>query len=143
MGIKHKLICETLRAWAIETNREYVGAKVAEAWFARSGTGLPLLPLGAANADHVNQQNLFRWVDGDTSKAKAKVQELLPAILDALPLRMSARLLVAESAEYRALLAAREAINDATDAYVSVHRELLQRDLQRQKSEAIQSPRIH
>lgn len=143
MQIKHELIRETLRAWAVETNREYVGASISAAWFSRGGGALPLLPPSAPNANHVNQQNLFRWIDGDTSKAKAKVRELLPAILDALPLRISARLLVAESAEYRALISAKEAISDAADAYVSAHREMFQCDLRRQKADVVQSPRIH
>ena len=119
MQIKHELIRDVVRAWAIEINRENVGRAVATEYFRLGGHVLRLLPADQPNADHVNQQNLFRWLDGDSASAKAKVQQLVPAILSALPRPLSARLVLADSIEYRALKMAEEAVKSATDAYVA------------------------
>lgn len=44
---------------------------------------------------------------------------LLPAILTVLPSELSARLVLANSMEYRALQMAKEAVNEAAEAYVA------------------------
>ncbi len=119
MQIKHELIRDVVRAWAVEINRENVGRAVATEYFRQGGRALRLLPAGQPNADHVNQQNLFRWLDGESTSAKAKVRQLLPAILSALPRPLSARLVLADSMEYRALQMARVALDEAADAYVA------------------------
>lgn len=119
MQIKHELIRDVVRAWAMEINRENVGRAIAAEYFRLGGSALRLLPADQPNADHVNQQNLFRWLDSDTPRAKAKVQELVPAILNSLPGPLSARLILADSVQYRALQMARTALKEATDAYVA------------------------
>jgi hypothetical protein len=119
MQIKHELIRDVVRVWAVEINRENVGRAVSSAYFRMGGGALRLLPAGAPNADHVNQQNLFRWLDSDSAQSKAKVLQLLPAILSALPRQLSARLVLANSLEYRAIQQARAALDEAADAYVA------------------------
>ncbi|WP_227317463.1 toxin YdaT family protein [Cedecea davisae] len=119
MQIKHELIRDVVRAWAVEINRENVGYAVATEYFRQGGRALRLLPAGQPNAGHVNQQNLFRWLDSDSAQSKAKVRELMPAILCVLPRSLSARLVLANSMEYRALQQARAALDEAADAYVA------------------------
>ncbi|TNV22852.1 tRNA-(guanine-N1)-methyltransferase [Buttiauxella sp. B2] len=119
MQIKHELVRDVIRTWAVGINRENVGRAVATEYFLLGGGDLRLLPVNEPGAGHVNQQNLFRWLDSDTDKAKAKVRQLLPAILNALPRQLSARLVLANSMEFRAIQMARTALDDAADAYVA------------------------
>lgn len=84
MKLKHDAICAELRSWAAETKQEIVAAEVAQAYFDLGGDELPLTPIDDEHATHNNKQRLFRWVDSDTDKARAKIAELTPAILQAL-----------------------------------------------------------
>ncbi|HDG7750335.1 TPA: hypothetical protein PCJ16_005478, partial [Klebsiella quasipneumoniae] len=60
-----------------------------------------------------------RWLKGETAQQRKKIRMLLPAILTVLPSELSARLVLANSMEYRALQMAKEAVNEAAEAYVA------------------------
>jgi len=119
MQIKHNAVRRAVRAWAVEIKRESVGQEIAAAWFSLGGGDLPLVPINEPRAGQKNQQNIFRWIDGDTELARKKVDLLYPAIITALPRHLSASLVLAQSAEYRALQMARQAVTEAADAYVA------------------------
>lgn len=122
MEIKHESIREALRAWAVETNREYVGGLVAGAYFGLGGTEL-FMQMNAPTAFHVNQQKLFRWLDSYTPAARQKVRELLPAILEVLPWQRKAKLLKIATREYRLRERAVEFTNSEAKAYVDAFSE--------------------
>lgn len=84
MEINHEAICIELRRWASATKRETVAAEITQCYFDLGGGDLPLYPVEAPGATHNNMQNIFRWLDGDSRKARAKIDELKPAILKAL-----------------------------------------------------------
>ncbi|HEN3281684.1 TPA: tRNA-(guanine-N1)-methyltransferase [Yersinia enterocolitica] len=108
MKLKHDAICAELRSWAAETKQEIVAAEVAQAYFDLGGDELPLTPIEDEHATRNNKQRLFRWVDSDTDKARAKIAELTPAILQALPGERRARLENPNSVNYLAAQALRD-----------------------------------
>ncbi|WMY76411.1 toxin YdaT family protein [Buttiauxella selenatireducens] len=126
MEIKHSVVRDTVRVWAAKERRGPVSTKITNAYFEMGCKGLPLHKIDASVPDcdlsgaiHINQQNIFRWLDSDSQSAKNKVSQLLPAILSVLPHPLSARIVLANSVEYRALQLAKTAVIDATDAYVA------------------------
>ncbi|MEN3260110.1 toxin YdaT family protein [Sodalis endosymbiont of Spalangia cameroni] len=89
MKINHEALCIELRRWAIATKRETVAAEISRFYFELGGGDLPLYPLEAPGATHNNMQNIFRWLDSDSRKAREKIEILRPAILKALEYRRS------------------------------------------------------
>ncbi|MCD6615527.1 toxin YdaT domain-containing protein, partial [Klebsiella quasipneumoniae subsp. similipneumoniae] len=89
---------------------------IAEEYARIGGDQLRLVP----GKTWSNQQNIFhRWLKGETAQQRKKIRMLLPAILTVLPSELSARLVLANSMEYRALQMAKEAVNEAAEAYVA------------------------
>lgn len=87
MEINHEAICIELRRWVSAIKRETVAAEITQRYFELGGGNLPLYPLEAPSAIHNNMQNLFRWLDSNTRKARARIDELKPAIVKALERR--------------------------------------------------------
>jgi len=87
MEINYEAIRTYVRRWASATKRETVAAEITQLYFDLGGGDLPLYPVEAPGATHNNMQNIFRWLDGDSRKARVKIEKLKPAILKALELR--------------------------------------------------------
>ncbi|THD51862.1 hypothetical protein ERD95_08240 [Enterobacteriaceae bacterium ML5] len=111
MEIKTENVAGVIISWAAVAGREYVAAKITESYFALGGSGLKLRPVAEPGSSNTNMQNIFRWLKGDTAKARDKTRQLIPAIVTALPSELKARLLMSDSIEYRALQAVREKVN--------------------------------
>lgn len=80
----HGNLCAELRRWASSSKRETVAAEITKHYFAQGGGKLPLYPVEAPGATYNNMQNIFRWLDSDTPRARAKIGALRPAIVSAL-----------------------------------------------------------
>lgn len=133
MDIKHDALCAEVRSWANATNQEYVARIIAAAYFELGGSELRLYPVSEPEATHKNMQNIFRWLDGCTELAMAKVKELAPAIIHALPAERRHYLLTPDSIAYRSSCANKE----CTEA---VNAALLESpELEREVDEAIES----
>ncbi|KNC93638.1 toxin YdaT family protein [Trabulsiella odontotermitis] len=116
MEFNFNLIKQTLLTFAAEKGQAYAANKIAEEYIALGGTALRLV----AGKTWNNEQNIYhRWIHCDTPLKREKIRQLMPAILTALPRNLSARLVLANSMEYRALQLAKEAVNEAADAYVA------------------------
>lgn len=126
MQIKHEHIQCVLLAWAAEVGQAYAAEAIAAEYLRRGGGSLPLVPGNTWN----NQQNVFhRWLDGRTAQQRAKVSEMLPAILAVLPRSIRHRLSIYDTLERRALLAAQDAIGVAIDAHDDAIQSLYSRSL--------------
>ena len=116
MEIKHEHIEMVLLAWASKVGQAFAANAIAEEYARIGGDQLRLVP----GKTWSNQQNIFhRWLKGETAQQRKKIRMLLPAILTVLPSELSARLVLANSMEYRALQMAKEAVNEAAEAYVA------------------------
>ncbi|MCR9028373.1 toxin YdaT domain-containing protein [Citrobacter amalonaticus] len=116
MKIKHEIIQCVLLSWAAEVGQAHAANLITEKYLQLGGGSLPLERGKTWN----NQQNIFhRWLNGETPKRIAKIRELLPSILLVLPGELSARLVLSNSIEYRALQMAKIAVSEAADAYVA------------------------
>lgn len=116
MEIKHEHIEMVLLAWASKVGQAFSANAIAEEYARIGGDQLRLVP----GKTWSNQQNIFhRWLKGETAQQRKKIRMLLPAILTVLPSELSARLVLANSMEYRALQMAKEAVNEAAEAYVA------------------------
>lgn len=111
MEIKHKHIRDALRSWAGEVSQSQVAIKITKAYF-DLGLHSPALQLvehddGTVDysALHNNKQQIFRWLDSDRPRAVHNIEQLLPAILAALPAELRASLIAGNSVEYLATLA--------------------------------------
>lgn len=105
-----------LLAWASKVGQAFAANAIAEEYARIGGDQLRLVP----GKTWSNQQNIFhRWLKGETAQQRKKIRMLLPAILTVLPSELSARLVLANSMEYRALQMAKEAVNEAAEAYVA------------------------
>lgn len=103
MEIKHEHIQCVLLAWAAEVGQAHA-AEAITAEYTRQAAPRCRWWLATRN----NQQNIFhRWLDGSTPQRRAKIRELLPAILAVLPRSIRHRLSIYDTIERRALLAAR------------------------------------
>lgn len=125
MKIKHEQIRDALLAWsAAEKNGRFgVTTKITEKYLQLGGGTLDLAQIVDASgcvdldARRNNTQNIFRrWINGDTAEQRQKIQQLLPAILEAMPAELQARLLVSGSIEYRAIQHVRESLNHSLTA---------------------------
>lgn len=127
MEINYEAICIELRRWANATKRETVAAEITQHYFELGGGDLPLYPIEAPGATHNNMQNIFRWLDSGSRKAKVKIEALKPAILKALEhrrygtiqyqvARAQKEFAEAVSAALLELPEADEEINDAIEA---------------------------
>jgi hypothetical protein len=117
MKIKHKHIRDALIAWSTHPGgRKMPAAAIAEAYFAL-GMTKPLLHDDVhPEALNRNTQKIFRWVESDTPASQAKIQQLLPAIIKAMPDELSNHLLVSRSIEYRAIQNVRDSLNHSLAA---------------------------
>lgn len=116
MEIKHEHVEMVLLAWASKVGQAFSANAIAEEYARIGGDQLRLVP----GKTWSNQQNIFhRWLKGETAQQRKKIRMLLPAILTVLPSELSARLVLANSMEYRALQMAKEAVNEAAEAYVA------------------------
>lgn len=114
MEIKHEHIHCVLLAWAAEVGQAHAAEAITAEYLRQGGGALPLVAGNTWN----NQQNIFhRWLDGSTPQRRAKILELLPAILAVLPRSIRHRLSIYDTIERRALLAAQEALGAAIDAH--------------------------
>lgn len=111
MEIKHNHIRDALRSWAGEVSQSQVAIKITKAYF-DLGLHSPVLQLvehddGTVDysALHNNKQQIFRWLDSDRPRAVHNIEQLLPAILAALPAELRASLIAGNSVEYLATLA--------------------------------------
>lgn len=105
-----------LLAWASKVGQAFAANAIAEEYARIGGDQLRLVP----GKTWSSQQNIFhRWLKGETAQQRKKIRMLLPAILTVLPSELSARLVLANSMEYRALQMAKEAVNEAAEAYVA------------------------
>ncbi|PVZ84839.1 hypothetical protein C9426_22050 [Serratia sp. S1B] len=114
MEIKHEQMRNALRAWAAEVGQRRI-AELVTAEYQRRAMTTPRLHLieradGTIDFDawHNNKQQIFRWLDSDTSRAKQNIKNLLPAIKAALPPALWASLVAANSIEYRAVQALKQ-----------------------------------
>ena len=115
MEIKHEHAEMVLLAWAAEVGQAHVANKIAESYIS---LGIGKLPLRDGDTWN-NQQYIFhRWLKGVTAQQRGKIQQLVPAIVDALPVGLAAQLLAAESVEYRALDAAERSVQEAKSAFM-------------------------
>ncbi|MGK0735914.1 toxin YdaT family protein [Yokenella regensburgei] len=136
MAIRHELIREVVLTLAVQDSQESVSTDIANKYHYLGGGPLALYriddPVGQSDLVRRNRLNLFRphdgWLQGRTVDQRRKTQELLPAILAVLPDNLAARLLVGNSIEYRALVAAEESIRTAKHAYMQTRRELFARE---------------
>ena len=114
MQIKHEHIETILLAWAGEVGQSYVANTIAREYQRLGGGGLALVP----GRTWANQQNIFhRWLKGETAQQREKIQQLIPAILNALPRDIRNQMRIYDTIERRALLAARSALETAIDAH--------------------------
>ncbi|SAF46000.1 toxin YdaT family protein [Enterobacter kobei] len=114
MQIKHEHIQCVLLAWAAEVGQAHAAEAITAEYLRLGGGSLPLVAGNTWN----NQQNIFhRWLDGRTAQRRAKIRELLPAILAVLPRSVRCRLSIYDTIERRALLAAQDALGAAIDAH--------------------------
>lgn len=121
MQIKHELIQQVVLSMAAEHGQAYTANLFTEKYHQLGGGSLPLVVGNTWN----NQQNIFhRWLAGRTPQQRAKIRELLPAIIESLPDGLVAQLLAAESIEYRALDAAERSVRDAKNAFMRSRRAL-------------------
>ncbi|MEA5216206.1 toxin YdaT family protein [Enterobacter cloacae] len=126
MQIKHEHIQCVLLAWASEVGQAYAAEVITAEYLRLGGGSLPLVPGNTWN----NQQNIFhRWLGGRTSQQRAKVREMLPAILAVLPRSFRHRLSIYDTLERRALIAAQEALSAAIDAHDDAIQSLYSRSL--------------
>ncbi|MHC5178632.1 toxin YdaT family protein [Serratia rhizosphaerae] len=114
MEIKHEQIRDALRGWATETTQRTVAVEITRAYFELKLKAPHLAQIERADGSvddaawHNNKQQLFRWLDTDSSAGRQKIQRLLPAILAALPTELRARLVAGNSIEYLAIRALKE-----------------------------------
>jgi hypothetical protein len=126
MQIKHEHIQCVLLAWASDVGQAYAAEVITAEYLRMGGGSLPLAPGKTWN----NQQNIFhRWLGGRTSYQRAKIAELLPAILAVLPGAFRHRLSIYDTLERRALLAAQDALKAAIDAHDDAIKSLYSRSL--------------
>ena len=112
--IPHQLMRETLRGWANEITQRGVAERITREYL-RLGLNAPRLAVieyadGTVDFDawHNNKQQLFRWLDSESPAAQLKIQQLMPAILGAMPTELRARTIAGNSIEYLATKALRE-----------------------------------
>ncbi|EDQ2390382.1 hypothetical protein RU50_001302 [Salmonella enterica subsp. enterica] len=120
MEIRHENIRCALLAWAAESSQENVASTIAATYIRSGGKELPLTlitdPVGQRHESWRNQQNIFhRWLSGETPEQRRKLQLLLPAISETIPPLLRLRMEFADSAEYRAVVHAKEQLNRAFD----------------------------
>lgn len=117
MNIKHEHLHCAVMALAAEMGQAGAANTITENYLSLGGGSLPLV----SGATWNNQQNIFRpeggWVYGRTPQQRKKMQQLIPAILMALPRDIRCRLSIYDTIERRAMLAARNAIGVALDAH--------------------------
>ncbi|WP_058911627.1 toxin YdaT family protein [Entomohabitans teleogrylli] len=84
----HEALRSAVRAWGNAAGQDVVAALILERWRAQGGHNLDI-------PDDLSRQRqkLFRWLDGDTERARANVRELAPAIMDVLPLEYRDRVM--------------------------------------------------
>ncbi|MFV8092746.1 toxin YdaT family protein [Enterobacter cloacae complex sp.6730737] len=137
MEIKHEHIQCVLLAWAAEVGQAHAAEAITAKYTRQGGAALPLVAGNTWN----NQQNIFhRWLDGSTPQRRAKIRELLPAILAVLPRSIRHRLSIYDTIERRALLAAQDALGAAIDAHDDAVEALFQKVMQHA---AADSPKFH
>lgn len=144
MKIRHELVRDVVLALAGINGQESLSTDIANKYQQLGGGNLPLYcvtdPVGQSDLVRRNRLNLFRpvsgWLQGRTEEQRQKIQALIPAILAVLPDDLAARLLVANSIEYRALEAAEESIRTAKREYMRTKRELFIRDHQSVKNDS-------
>jgi len=137
MEIKHEHIQCVLLAWAAEVGQAHAAEAITAKYIRLGGGALPLVPGNTWN----NQQNIFhRWLDGSTPQRRAKIRELLPAILAVLPRSIRHRLSIYDTIERRALLAAQDALGAAIDAHDDAVESLFKKVMQHA---AADSPKFH
>ena len=114
MEIKHEQIRAVLRGWATEATQRTVAAEITRAYFEQQLRVPQLAQIERADGSvddaawHNNKQQIFRWLDADSTGARRKIQQLQPAILAALPAELRARLVAGSSIEYLAIRALKE-----------------------------------
>lgn len=136
MEIKHEHIHCVLLAWAAEVGQAHAAEAITAEYLRQGGATLPLVAGNTWN----NQQNIFhRWLDGSTPRRRAKIRELLPAILAVLPRSIRHRLSIYDTIERRALLAAQDALGAAIDA----HDDAVEALFQKVQHAAADSPKFH
>lgn len=92
MEIDINLLRKEVEIWASERGQEHVAIEVSRAYFGLcSEAKTRLLPIedehGCVNwkAINNNRQQIFRWLRSDSKAAKAKFDELVPAVMEILP----------------------------------------------------------
>ncbi|QGH64182.1 toxin YdaT family protein [Serratia proteamaculans] len=124
MKIKHEQIREAVMAWSEllvrpsmkPGGRKTPAAKISEAYFSLGLTSPRLYDDGHPDALARNTQKIFRWLESDTSVAKAKIKKLLPAIEKAMPVLLLAKMRSYNSETFRELIARKERIDSEVDA---------------------------
>jgi Protein of unknown function (DUF1019). len=124
MKIKHEQIREAVMAWSElpvrpsmkPGGRKTPAAQISEAYFSLGLTSPLLHDDSHPDALARNTQKIFRWLEGDTSVAKAKIKKLLPAIEKAMPALLLAKMRSYNSETFRELIACKERIDSEVDA---------------------------
>lgn len=114
MEINYPHLRAVMHSWAADATQRTVAANVTAESFELFGEKSLLACIvnkdGTADeaAWHNNRQQIFRWLDSDSSRSKKCIAQLYPAILAAMPPMIRAKLVAAKSISYLAVQAQKE-----------------------------------
>lgn len=114
MEINFQQLRAVMRSFVADVTQKSAAAQITEASLRLSGHKSLLVAIvredGTVDeaAWHNNRQQLFRWLDSDSTRSKKRIAELYPAILAALPPMLRAQLVASKSISYLAAQAQKE-----------------------------------
>lgn len=117
MKIRHERIREALNAWALYPGgRKTPVSAIVAAYFALGMTTPDLYDENHPDALGRNVQKIYRWIDSDSPASVEKIAQLLPAIEQAMPPLLLARMRSYYSATFRELLQRKQRVDDEMEA---------------------------
>lgn len=137
MEIDINLLKKEVESWAAERGQEHVAIEISRMYFMlnqNNGTRLFQIEDGAGfvnwKAINNNRQQIFRWLRSDSKASQAKFCELVPTILEALPIER-AKSLDMGNLNYLACVAIKEFASAMTETLLGG------RDMSRQITNAV------
>ena len=117
MKIRHERIREAMNAWALYPGgRKTPVSAIVAAYFALGMTAPDLYDESHPDALGRNVQKIYRWVESDSAASVEKIAQLLPAIEQAMPPLLLARMRSYYSATFRELLQRKQRVDDEMEA---------------------------
>lgn len=137
MKIDINLLKKEVEFWATDRGQEHVAIEISRMYFMlNSNSGARLLQIedegGLANwkAINNNRQQIFRWLRSDSKASQEKFYDLVPAILEVLPIEQKSRL-DGHNTNYLACMAIKEFAAAMTETLLGG------RDMSRQITNAV------